>query len=263
MFEVGLIPLQDAKALCRRWHYSDVFPPHCMVPLGFYDTQGLAGVAIWGWGTRPRHTIQRLFPSLDTKDYWELNRMCCRDELPRNTESQLLAGCERWFRHNQREKVLLFTWADGIRGKPGYVYQGANWLYGGYIQTGIFLTDTFEPVHPRLLNTRFGSQGKAIWTKLKLTRVRGRQFRYCRFLCSHRRRKDLLRESSVHWTYHYPKHGDLVWQIDAGEGSRETRNPPRVERSGQFRQSAFNRPQSIVFSPQTKRKGQKFLFPED
>ena len=29
----------------------------------------------------------------------------------------------------------LFTWADGLVGKAGYVYQAFNFLYGGYIWT--------------------------------------------------------------------------------------------------------------------------------
>jgi hypothetical protein len=260
MIPVSLVPLEAAKNLCRKWHYSDIFPPHCMVSLGFYDGQGLAGIAIWGWGTRPRHTIQRLFPSLDTKDYWELCRMCCRDDLPRNTESQMIAGCVQWFKDNQPDKQVLFTWADGIRGKPGYVYQAANWLYGGFITTEIYLTSDHEPVHPRLMITRFGSRSKEVWQGLKLKRIRGRQFRYCTFLCSHKRRKELLRESSVQWTTRYPKHPDLIWQIDAGEGSRETRDLPRVERSGQFRQSAFSSHRRPASNLRQKTPEQSMLF---
>jgi len=237
--QVDLVNMDAAKRLCLQWHYSNIFPPHCMVALGFYDGKGLGGAAIWGWGTRPRHTIQKLFPSLDTGDYWELCRLCCRDDLPRNTESEFLASCVRWFKANQPQRKILFTWADGLRGKPGYVYQGSNWLYGGYIATEIYLTADGEPVHPRLMITRFGSRRKEIWTGLGLHKVWGRQFRYVRFLCDHATRKKLLRESSVQWSQEYPKHGDMAWKIDAGEGSRETRNPPRIERSGQFRQSAF------------------------
>ena len=78
--------------------------------------RGLGGATTWGWGTRPRHTIRKPFPSLDTGDYWELCRLCCRDDLPRNTESEFLAGCVRWFKRHQPERVLFFTWADGIQG---------------------------------------------------------------------------------------------------------------------------------------------------
>jgi hypothetical protein len=239
MLDVDLVNPKDARALCLRWHYSNIFPPHCMVHLGFHDERGLAGVAIWGWGTRPRHTIRRLFPSLDTPDYWELCRLCCRDDLPRNTESQLLAACTRWFRKHQPEKVVLFTWADGIRGKPGYVYQAAGWLYGGFITTEIYLTAEGEPVHPRFMITRFGTRRREVWTGLGLRKVWGRQFRYVKFLCGHARRKRLLRESPVEWTRLYPKTRDLAWAIDAGEGSRETRDPPRIERTGRFRQPAL------------------------
>jgi hypothetical protein len=60
--------------------------------------------------------------------------------------------------------------------------------------------------------------------------VRGKQFRYCLFLCGHKERKRLLRESTVRWMRNYPKHSDLVWWlVDAAQGSRETREPPRFE----------------------------------
>lgn len=242
------IDLPTGKVFCRRWHYSDVFPPHCIVNLAYDDAAGLAGVALWGWGTRPRHTIRRLFPSLDTGDYWELARLCLRDDCPRNSESRFLSACAEWLRRHCPERKLLFTWADGIRGKPGYVYQAAGWLYGGYITTEIYLTAWGEPVHPRLLITRYGTRGKALWTKLGLRKVWGRQFRYVKFLCGHRERKRLLRESPVEWTRAYPKRADLAWWIDAGEGSRETRNPPRIERSGQFRHPAPSSPGQAHFS---------------
>ena len=236
---VDIIGIEEAKEFVCRWHYSNIFPPHLPVVLGFRDEVGLGGVAMWGWGTRPLHTIRKLFPSLDTKDYWELARLCCRDELPRNTESAFLSACAKWFRQYQPERRLLFTWADGIRGKPGYVYQASGWWYGGFITTEICLTAEGEPVHPRLMITRYGTRGKATMKRLGLHKVWGKQFRYVRFLCGHAERKRLLRESSVGWTREYPKAKDLVWKVqEAGEASRETRNPPRIERSGQFRHPA-------------------------
>lgn len=238
--KVDLIPAAAARSFCCRWHYSNIFPPHCMVYLGFYDAHGLAGVAIWGWGTRPMHTIKRLFPSLNTSDYWELCRLCCRDEMPRNTESQFISHCVAWFKRYQPSKVLLFSWADGIRGKAGYVYQASGWLYGGFITTEIYLTQSGEPVHPRLMITRYGTRDKATWTGMGLRRVCGKQFRYVKFLCGHARRKRLIAESPIAWGTAYPKDKDLLWSIDAGQGSRETRDVPNVERAGQFRRSALS-----------------------
>ena len=38
----------------------------------------------------------------------------------------------------------LYTWADGIVGKVGYVYQAGNFLYGGFIWSDVYVTDVSE-----------------------------------------------------------------------------------------------------------------------
>ena len=239
MADVQIISRRELVRFCCRWHYSNVFPPHMREILGCDDKDGLACVAAWGWGMQPLHTIRAPFPSLGVDDYRALNRLCARDELPRNTESHFLAQCAEWIKQHTPKTRILFSWADGIRGKPGYVYQGAGWLYGGFITTEIYVTPSGEPVHPRLMITRFGSRAETTWQRHGLTRIRGRLFRYARFLCSHGERKRLLRESTVAWTQDYPKQNDCVWQLKrAGEASRETRDAPSIERSGQFRHPA-------------------------
>ena len=140
--------------------------------------------------------------------------------------------------------MVLFTWADGMRGKPGYVYQADNWLYGGFIRTEFYVTAANEVVHPRQVITRCGRRDRAFTRSVGRRRVRGRQFRYCHFLCGHALRKRLLRESPFGWGRGYPKMPDCIWTFEdgeesrAGEGSRESREPPRFEGSGQFRHPA-------------------------
>jgi hypothetical protein len=232
---VTVIPLAQAKEFVRRWHYAKVFPPHCLVNLGGRNAAGeLVAVAMWGWGVRPRHTIQRLFPSLGTADYLELNRLCLRDDQPRNSETHFISRCADWIRECRPEVKLLFSWADGLRGKPGYVYQAASWLYGGYIKTDLYVDGRGGPVHPRLMITRLGTRSRTEWTRQGFQKWRGYQFRYVRFLCGHRERKRLLRESPVRWHRQYPKRGDMRWWMDAGAGPREVREPPRLEGQGQF-----------------------------
>jgi hypothetical protein len=81
--------------------------------------------------------------------------------------------------------------------------------------------------------------GECATRSVGLRRVRGRQFRYCHFLCSHAVRKRLLRESPFRWGQGYPKKQDCVWVFEgAAEGSRESREPPRFQGSGQFRHAA-------------------------
>lgn len=119
---------------------------------GFYLDEELVGVVTLGWGTRPRHTIQRIFPSLDTKDYLEIGRMCMAEEMPRNSESQMLSQLVKWIHRNLPELKILFTWADGMVGKVGYVYQASNFIYAGYSDGEMYMKDGVK-IHVRQMKS--------------------------------------------------------------------------------------------------------------
>ena len=68
-------------------------------------------------------------------------------EMPKNSESQMLSAVIKWMKINLPEKLFLYTWADGIVGKCGYVYQSANFLYGGFIWTDIYIGPDGEKIH--------------------------------------------------------------------------------------------------------------------
>ena len=240
LMNITPIDLHVAKRFIGQYHYAPKCPPHCLEALGICDNDNWyqpQRVAIWGWGVRPLHTIQRLFPELETKDYRELNRLCTLDSLPRNTESAFIAACVRWLRQHRSSVKVLLSWADGMRGKPGYIYQAANWLYGGFIETEFYISADDEVVHPRFLITRFGTRSGAVTESLGLRHIRGRQFLYARFLCGHQEMKQLIRSSPVGWSRKYPKLEDcLVW--DAGDASREMRQASSLQGAVRFRNPA-------------------------
>lgn len=130
------ISKEKALEMVRKYHYSNTLPKLNKYFLGFYLNDELVGVVTLGWGTRPRHTIQKLFPSLDTSDYFEIGRMAMTDEMPRNSESQMLSQLVKWLKSNHPEIKILFTWADGMLGKVGYVYQASNFIYTGKVGGG-------------------------------------------------------------------------------------------------------------------------------
>ena len=235
---IAPISAKTGKRFVHEHHYAVISPPITKLALGLFHGGRLVGVALWGYGVRPKHTLKKLFPSLEVKEYLELNRLCVLDEMPRNTETQFLGMMVQYIKHECPHVKVLYSWADGLRGKPGYIYQAANFLYGGFIWSQFYATKDGEVVHPRLLITRYGTRKKAFTKSLGLVKIHGYQFRYCRFLCSHGERKRLLRESPVKWTRDYPKSADLKWVIDAEEVSRETRQLPKLKGSGQFRHSA-------------------------
>lgn len=213
-------------------HYSLTMPRHTKHYLGAFQGDRLVGVVSLGWGTQPKATIRKLFPMLDTHDYFEIGKMAMLEEMPRNSESQMLSAVVKWIKANLDIK-FLFTWADGIVGKPGYVYQAANFYYGGFIWTDIYMSATGEKIHPRstkaLLreNAEYEGTGKLFWLTHSfcaakgIKRFRGKQFRYIYPLSKQGKR--LLSQSTVEWRQlGYPKDSDLVWKLQVGKGAYET-----------------------------------------
>jgi len=235
---IVLIAKRQASQFVREHHYAVESPSTTKLAFGLFEDDLLLGIATFGYGTRPRHTISYLFPSLGTNDYLEINRLCLLDECPRNTETWFLTRCLQIVKMHFPNVKVIFTWADGLRGKPGYIYQAASFLYGGFIWSEFYRTQDGEVVHPRLLITRYGRRDKEFTISLGLEKIKGLQFRYCKFMCGHKERKRLLQESPIKWSRQYPKDADLIWKIDAGEGSRESRELPKLKGSGQFRHPA-------------------------
>ena len=132
-------------------HYSAVMPKLTKHWLGTYVDDKLVGVLTLGWGTNPMGTIRKMFPELSTCDYYEIGKMCMDEEMPRNSESQMISKTLDWMKKNTPNIKYLYTWADGIVGKPGYVYQSANFLYGGFVWTDVYITKDGEKVHPRTM----------------------------------------------------------------------------------------------------------------
>lgn len=249
MIAVEPVHYNAAVELVYRWHYcKGVMPSQTALCLGSYRDGSLIAVATWGFGVKPLHTIAKLFPSLGPTDYWELGRFCVADTEPRNTESQILSAACSFIRRHHPQKKLLFTWADGLLGKPGFVYQAAGWLYGGFIWTDSYFTAEGEKVHPRLYQTKMAENRGALkygkrptparCKELGLTHYFGKQFRYIKFLCGHAERKRLLRESTVAWTTEYPKRSDLEWKYRAGQGSRVNCEAPSFTGAVRFRSPA-------------------------
>jgi hypothetical protein len=145
------ITKEESVSLIQKFHYSKVLPRLNKAFLGGFDENDeLVATITLGWGVRPVHTIKKLFPSLDSKDYYEIGKMCLDDRMPRNSESQFLSLCMRYIKQNMPQIKLIFTWADGMLGKAGYVYQASNFLYGGFIWTDTYFTSSGEKVHPRM-----------------------------------------------------------------------------------------------------------------
>lgn len=218
-YDIKLVDKNVALDMIKKYHYSNTLPKLNKYFVGFYLNNELVGLVTLGWGTRPKHTIQKLFPNLDTKDYFEIGRMCMTEEMPKNSESQMLSQLVKWMKINMPQIKILFTWADGMLGKAGYVYQAANFLYAGCITTDIYIKDGVK-IHPRQTKAIFSPNDKRVTVRPTLEQLneygiehyKGKQLKYVLFLCNKRERKELLRHCAVELSKNYPKEKDLVWK---------------------------------------------------
>jgi len=228
--DIRLISLREAKMLVMKYHYSKVMPKLTKMTFGLFRESNLVGVCTLGWGVRPEHTIKKIFPTLGTADYLEIGKLCCSDEMPRNTESAFLAGIIAAVKKLRPEIKVLYSWSDAIIGKPGYVYQAANFYFGGHIWTEIYLSVDGTRVHPRtmqgLSETRgagkMNSRSYEVTTALGFQKWFGMKLRYVYPLCSKGEWKRLLASSPEKWERgNYPKLADLKWQKQTSKGERE------------------------------------------
>lgn len=220
-FEIKEISKDTALSMIQKYHYSNTLPKINKYFLGFFLENKLVGVITLGWGTRPKHTIKKLFPSLDTEDYLEIGRMCMTEEMPRNSETQMISQLIKWIRKNIPSLKVLFTWADGMLGKAGYVYQAANFIYAGYSDTDIYLLDGYK-IHPRQCGKLFKKDKNDTRVTVRPTReqmkiydidhYRGRQYRYF-YILDRRYKRRLLEEVKDEIVSPMPKEKDLVWKV--------------------------------------------------
>lgn len=217
-YDVKEISANAALEMVIKYHYSNTLPRLNKHFVGFYKGGRLVGVVTLGHGTRPRHTIQKLFPGLDTKDYYEIGRMCMTDEMQRNSESQMLSLLSRWIKKNEPQIKVLFTWADGMMGKPGYVYQACSFSYVGFIETDMYVKDGVK-IHPRKMKKLIAPNDRRITVRPSLEEMRkygiehwrGRQFKYFKILAPRKEKKRLLKTLKEP-LQEYPKKESLVWR---------------------------------------------------
>lgn len=226
-YEVKEISKELALEMIKKYHYSNTLPKLNKHFIGFFLEDELVGVVTLGWGTRPIHTIKKIFPTLETKDYYEIGRMCMTEEMPKNSESQMISKLIKWIKTNEPEVKVLFTWADGIMGKPGYVYQACSFLYGGYSVSDIYLKDGIK-IHPRQTRALFVKDENDPRVTIRPTyeqmienniiHIRGRQFKYLTFLCNKTTKRKLMKECLITLNNEYPKEKELEWEMQVGRG---------------------------------------------
>lgn len=241
---VQKIDPKAAVLFVHTYHYSKVLPRLNRHYLGIYEDGELSGVVLLSHGTQPLQTIRKIFPAHDltTVSYLEIGKMCFSPEKNHTGYfgSLALSALIQWTRENTG-CLFLYTLADGIMGKCGYVYQAANFRYLGHFKTSVYRDSaTGEKIHPRsagkLLaeNATLEGVAKKNWLTHEfcaakgIEKIDGRMFRYIYPLT--KEAKEILNSYPQYQSIPYPKDQDLYFAVRTGQREYRQIPPPRFDR---------------------------------
>jgi hypothetical protein len=234
MLSIREISKGTALSFIHTYHYSKILPRLTKYYLGYFEDDVLVGVITLGWGTQPLQTIKKILYNhpVVTTDYYEIGKMCFLPEKNKsNFGSVAMKLLITWIKSNTRVK-FIYTMADGIMGKCGFVYQAANFKYIGSFKTDVYMDKlTGEKMHPRstkklhVENAKLIGKDKVFWLtpdfcELKgIDRIRGLMFRYIYPL--DKKSRKMLDSYEEYRNLKNPKEVDLFFEKRSGYGKYE------------------------------------------
>jgi len=106
-------------------HYAKRIPS-ISYAFGLYNNKNLLGVCTFG---RPiaHSLIKSSFNGKYQNTFYELNRLCVNDNLPKNTTSYFVSNALKML----PSPLVIVSYADSSQNHNGYIYQATNWIYTG------------------------------------------------------------------------------------------------------------------------------------
>lgn len=157
------VDVKEVKNFIEQNHYSkSIFGCKITVCFALYNDSGEIKAAV-------------LFGHLSTtawkkyidkeKDIIELRRLVCSDDLPKNTESWLIAKCLKELKGKYK---FCISYADPYYGHCGFIYQASNWSYMGQTNKDIiYITPENTKYHSRSLRVKYKGEYKPFAKKLR------------------------------------------------------------------------------------------------
>jgi hypothetical protein len=236
-----ILEIRKDKAIpfIQKYHYSKILPRLTKKYLGVFEDSEMIGVITLGWGTQPLQTIRSLFKNhnLKTSDYYEIGKMCFIPKINNTNYGSMIMSMLIDYIKKNTDALFLYTLADGIMGKCGYVYQASNFKYIGSFKTSVYMDRvTGEKIHPRsakqlcIENAKHENKNKVFWLTHSfceykgIDKINGLMFRYIYPLS--RAAKKILKAYPEYNNNKYPKKEDLLFQRRIDNGRFENIDMP-------------------------------------
>lgn len=201
-YKVQGVGYDECKDWCLNKHYAHRMPP-ISFSFGLFDEDGIL-VGICTYGRPMAHPlIKNAFGGEFQDCFYELNRLCVNDGLPRNVLSYFVSQTLKLL----PKPMVIVSYADTSAHHHGYIYQATNWIYTGLsAQFKDYMVKGYEHMHGGSVMDMVGrSDGKdGHLDKVKLLKEkfgeenvymvdRPRKHRYFMFLGDKRVKKQMLK----------------------------------------------------------------------
>ncbi len=151
-----------AKELLVRSHYLHSMPGGTKLAFGIFSGKRLMGAVTLGVGP---FNVHRLVAGSTRDDCLVLSRLWLADDLPKNSESRVLAVILRSIGRDTSVRLLV-TYADPTAGHVGTIYQATGWLYTGMSEPSV-LYDIGDGVlrNSRTLGHAYGTRSSRYFSE--------------------------------------------------------------------------------------------------
>ena len=154
-YMVEPIQFSAAKPFVEKWHYSkSVHGLHITQCFGLFKEGNfgfpkMIGAMMYGVPSSMHGQTTSKYGN-DSGKILELNRLCCIDDTPTNTESYFLGSSMRWLKKNTDYQVIV-SYADPEYGHGGTIYKASNFIHYGMSGTDKILIVDGKKYHRRTL----------------------------------------------------------------------------------------------------------------
>jgi len=163
---VRIIERNQANDYIIANHYSGKVYGLSYIHLGVFGaSNALQGALQYGYAMNPA-SCSTLVVGTETDQYLELNRMHLSDDLPRNSESRVIAYSLRYIGKKHPRVKWIQSFADERCGGLGVVYQACSFDYYGEHTATFWELDGeyFHNIAMTAVNGKAGRRGGAITT---------------------------------------------------------------------------------------------------
>jgi hypothetical protein len=155
---VEKVPTNAVEDFIRKYHYSrSIRGLHISFCFGLFTPNGKFGIpTLIGsmmFGIPAMAGVAESYMPEEPKSVIELNRLCCIDGTPTNTESYFIGKAIRWIKQHTDYKLIL-SYADTKQGHDGVIYKATNFIHLGMTSLSRALIADGEVYHARMLTKK-------------------------------------------------------------------------------------------------------------